>query len=57
MPESSINQFGQWIVTEDWDCMDLAKTSSTQAKVLQDVLQLKLDEIFHNKVCKIVKQG
>jgi hypothetical protein len=28
MPASKINQFGQWIVTEDWECVDPADNPS-----------------------------
>ena len=46
MLESKINQFGQWSVTEDWECVDRADNPSNQAKTLQARLHLKLDEIF-----------
>ena len=53
MPESKINQFGRWIVSEDWECVDPADNPSYQAKMLQDRLLLKLDEIFPTKCVRL----
>ena len=56
MPESKINHFGRWIVREDWECVDPADNPSYQAKMLQDRLLLKLDEIFPTKCVRLSKK-
>ena len=52
LPDSGIRMFGQWIVKEEWDCVAPGSPSS-QAKALQQLLELKLDEIFPTKSVKL----
>ena len=54
LPESGIKMFGQWIINENWDCVDPKSNPSTQAYELQKLLETKLDEISPTK-CQIVK--
>ena len=38
MPDSGIRQFGQWIVKEEWDCVDKTTSPDVQAYALQKLL-------------------
>ena len=53
MPDSGIRQFGQWIVKEEWDCVDKTSSPDVQAYALQKLLELKLDEYFPTKSVRL----
>ena len=53
MPDSSIRKFGQWIVNENWECIETKTCPSNQVLALQKCLDTKLNEIFPTKNVKI----
>ena len=53
MPDSGIRQFGQWIINEEWECVDPDSNPTVQALALQRLLEVKLDEIFPVKKVRL----
>ena len=53
LPDSGVRQFGKWIVNNDWDCVKQISRPSNQALALQNILELKLYEIFPTKSVKL----
>ena len=53
MPESGVKSFGQWIINENWDCVDPKSNPSIQASELQKLLETKLDKFFPTKSVRL----
>ena len=53
LPESGINEFGQWITAENWDNIKEHDSPDQQVGMLQETLSRKLDGIFPTKKVKV----
>ena len=53
LPESGILEFGKWITSESWDCIDSNYLPDKQVSVLQEVMTNKLNTIFPTKQLKV----
>ena len=53
MPDSGIRKFGMWIIDEQWDCIVPGSKPADQAVALQQMLEIKMDEIFPTKTVKL----
>ena len=56
LPESSLRQFGEWIVTEEWDVINDCMTPTNQATVFEILLQQNLDLFCPEKSMKVSSQ-
>ena len=56
LPESSIRQFGEWIVKEGWQNIEEDMSPSDQAMAFERILQNKLDTFCPEKSMKISSQ-
>ena len=54
LPDSKLRNFGQWITSETWECVDAWEGDpSKQVKFFENVVKLKLDEFLPQKMVKI----
>ena len=53
MPDSGIRKFGMWIIDEQRDCIVPGSKPADQAVALQQMLEIKMDEIFPKKTVKL----
>ena len=53
LPESGIRSFGQWIVQENWNLLNQGDDPTTQANLLDEIINAKLDKHFPVKTVKI----
>ena len=54
LPESSVRRFGEWIVNENWDCLNDEMSSTEQSVMFEQLMSKQL-----NKFCpaKEIKSG
>ena len=54
LPDSKLRNFGQWITSETWECVDAWEGDpSKQVEFFENVVKLKLDEFLPQKMVKI----
>ena len=53
LPESGVHEFGQWLVGENWDCINSEDSPSHQTQVFEETLMKKLDIFLPQKCVKI----
>ena len=56
LPQSSLQKFGQWIVTEEWKSIDALDCPSSQAEALDNILMQKLNLYCPIKQIKLSSQ-
>ena len=56
LPESSVRQFGEWIVTEGWQDIKEDMSPTAQAATFEEILQNKLNLFCPEKTMKISSQ-
>ena len=56
MPDSSVRKFGEWIVSEDWDCVNSELSAAEQSVVFQQLLSDKLNYFCPEKELKLGSQ-
>ena len=56
LPESGIRQFGQWIVSEDWDSISNSVSSTEQVLKFQEMVSNQLDKHFPTKSVRTTQQ-
>ena len=56
LPESGIRQFGQWIVQENWECIEATRSPSDQAVLLQQLLESKLNEFLPTRKVRLTNK-
>ena len=56
LPESGLEQFGDWLKTESWEKVFNAKTAHDKARNLQNLLMENLDKFLPQKVMKITSE-
>ena len=54
--DSSLRTFGEWITSENWNCIDDNSSPTEQAHQLENILFSKLNEICPEKSMKIGDQ-
>ena len=52
-PESGFLKFKEWLIDESWEAVYKAESAHEKAKLFQDTLVNKMDEIFPEKIRKI----
>ena len=54
LPDSKVRNFGQWITSEKWDCVNACEGDpSQQVYNFEKIVQQKLDEFLPQKIVKI----
>ena len=53
LPESGINEFGQWICSEEWQDMQGDLNPTEQVRVFENIVKQKMDVILPQKSVKI----
>ena len=54
LPDSKLRNFGQWITSETWECVNAWEGDpSKQVEFFENVVKLKLDEFLPQKMVKI----
>ena len=53
LPESGVHEFGQWLVGENWECINNEDSPSYQAQIFEKTLMKKLDDILPQKSVKV----
>ena len=56
MPDSSVRKFGEWIVSEDWDCVNSELSAAEQSVVFEQLLSDKLNYFCPEKELKLGSQ-
>ena len=56
LPESGLDKFGKWIVSQSWDDIQNINTPTEQAKYFENLLALKLNSFCPEKELKIRSQ-
>ena len=56
MPESSVRKFGEWIVTQEWDCLKGNMTPTEQSVVFEQLMSDKLNQFCPEKELKLSSQ-
>ena len=56
LPESSLRQFGEWIVTEKWESLKGDISPTEQAALFEKLLMTKLDQFCPEKSMKFSSQ-
>ena len=56
LPESGKVEFGQWIMHENWDCIQPDDPTDVQVEVLQNLMTEKLNLIFPTKTVRITQK-
>ena len=53
LPDSGILEFGQWVTSESWDCLDSNQSTDEQVAAMQELMTTKMDSIFPTKQVKL----
>ena len=53
MPDSSIHEFGQWMISESWNGVTEGSEPTQQVKLFESIIEEKVDIFFPKKVTKI----
>ena len=56
MPDSSVRKFGEWIVSEDWNCVNSELSAAEQSVVFEQLLSDKLNYFCPEKELKLGSQ-
>ena len=56
LPDSSLAKFGQWVMNEEWDCIDESLPPTEQVAEFERLTQEKLNQFCPEKTMKISSQ-
>ena len=56
LPDSGIEEFGQWITSEEWETIPENISSTEQVLKFQKLVEDKLDNIFPKKTYRVSQQ-
>ena len=56
LPESSLRKFGEWIVTEDWNCINSEMSPTEQSVMFEQLVNNKLNQFCPEKEIKLSSQ-